>query len=199
MEGPTQQMLRSSGRCFRHPLPRHLPPQTPGKGGPCRETPDPTRPPPISSHCNRAPPFRLGWCQISYHARPMLPDSPSSEASWCAITLEARLCAQASIKKGGFGDPMLHFPAAFLATSSSTAALCNSLWTHPMWTPPRHISATPSDDDAAWRPDAAMRTQSYLSHLCDAYILDTLMATQRDWISFELRRAQGRSLVGGPN
>ena len=37
--------------------------------------------------------------------------------------------AQVSIKKGGFGirDLVLHSPAAFLASSSSTAALCNSL------------------------------------------------------------------------
>ena len=51
MEGPTRQKRRSSG--FRSP--RLLPLYTPRKAGPRRETHDPTRPPPVSSHRRRTP------------------------------------------------------------------------------------------------------------------------------------------------
>ena len=51
--------------------------------------------------------------------------------------------AQAPIKTGGFGirDPVLHLPTAFLATSSSTCSLCNSLWSEHKDTHDLHVTA----------------------------------------------------------
>ena len=58
-------------------------------------------------------------------------------------------------------------------------------------------------EDAAWRWDGAPRTHSYLSNLCDAHTLDSLMerATQGDRIFLELHQVPGAGawLVGGAN
>ena len=110
-----------------------------------------------------------------------------------SITEEAWLPAQVSTKKGGFG---------ILASSSSTAALCNSLWY--AYNDTHDLDGAAADtqfrrnihEDAAWRPDGSARTQSDMSNLRDAHTLGTLMqhATHGDQIS----RA-GDWLVGGSN
>ena len=104
----------------------------------------------------------LGWCQTTYHARTMSPDSLRlctedadirmkclGEIIQGAITQEAWLRAQVSVKKGGFDirDSVIHSPAAFLPSSSRTAALCNTLWDahndtpDPEWTLQGHSPA----------------------------------------------------------
>ena len=86
--------------------------------------------------------------------------------------------------------------------SSSTAALCNSLWDAYNDTHDPDVAATESQirDDAAWHPDSSARSQSSLSNLCDARTLDTLtqQVTYGDQISLELHHARAW-LAGGPN
>ena len=95
--------------------------------------------------------------------------------------------------------PVLHSPAAFLASSRSTYPHCNSLCSEHKDTHDPDVTAAETQSrlsigqDAAWRQDGAPRIQSYLSNLCDARSLDSLMqrATQGDPISLELYQVPG--------
>ena len=95
------------------------------------------------------------------------------------------LRAQASIKKqaASASETRPPLPAAFLASSSSATSLCSSLWSERNDTQDPDVSAAETQfrrnirEDAAWKPDGAARTQSYLSNLCDAHTPDTLSGT----------------------
>ena len=123
------------------------------------------------------------------------------------LTEGAWLRTQASIKKGGFGirGPALHSSAAFLASSSSTSALYKSFWSEFKDTHDPDETAAETQfrlgvgGDAAWRQDGAPRTQSYLSNLCDAHTLDSLIysATQGDRVVLRIRQAA--LVLGGAN
>ena len=102
---------------------------------PCRETHDPTRPPPVSNHRPRPPSHCSGWCQISYHARTMSPNS----LLLCALKMQtslkncgdfantqgARLLAHFSVKKGGRATltwPQLGLRSAATCTTTQLGA-----------------------------------------------------------------------------
>ena len=101
-----------------------------------------------------------------------------------ANTQESWLCAQVCIKKGGLGirDTGLHSLAAFLASSSSTASLCNSLWAEYNDTHDPDVATTETQfqrtvhEDAAKHPGSSGHSQSfasiYLSDLCHVHTLD---------------------------
>ena len=135
--------------------------------------------------------FCLGWCQISHphdasgHPPPLHPEDADLPEAWRR--------AQVSIKKGGFciRDSVLHSLAAFLASSSSTAALCNRrLDADDTPDPAVDVAGTEFrrtiHDDAAWRPSGTTSTQQ---------------ATQRNRMSLEPHQVPvaGAWLVGGPN
>ena len=162
------------------------------KSGSCGQTHDPTRPPPIPGHSSHP---------SSFQSR-LVPDQPSCPhdaapastfvLNGCRlggliqvpITEGAWLQAQASI-------PVLHSPAAFLASSSSSH--CNNLWSEYKDTHDPDVTAAETQfrlsvrEDAAWRQDGAPHTQSHLSNLCDARTWESSMgrATQGDQVSLE--------------
>ena len=60
-------------------------------------------------------------------------------------------------QEGRIRDPVLHSPAAFLASSGSTASLCNSLWAENNDTHDPDVSAAETLFDRNIREDAAWR------------------------------------------
>ena len=110
---------------------------------------------------------------------------------------EKRLCAQVSIKRGGFGirDPVLRSPAASLYSSFATACTVGPCGT----TPGLDVglsSVSPSTTTQRVAPRSTRR-QSCLSKLCDAQTLGFLMqkASQSHWISLNSIRSRGGSLA----
>ena len=109
--------------------------------------------------------FCFGWCQIIHHARMM----PSAESSTSPPLKGVAVSTSLQKKKGCVGtkDPVLQSLAAFLAQRSSTTSLCSTSWSE--YNDTDVIAAEPqvrrnTREDAAWRPDGATRTQSYLSN-----------------------------------
>ena len=83
--------------------------------------------------------------------------------------------------------PFSTHQASFPPSSSSTTSICGSPWADHNDTHDPNVAAAETQfrrnirEDAAWRPDGATHTQSYLSNLCGAHTLDTLMERACCW------------------
>ena len=105
--------------------------------------------------------------------------------------------AQVSTQNGGLGicDPVLHYPAACLASCHSAERLSDNLWASCSDNlDPDVVAAGPrfqtsTHTDAAWHVVGPVQDQTFLFSVCDAHTLDPLNA------SVSLGLHQGPSLA----
>ena len=134
--------------------------------------------------------------QAPGNAGPGTENSPATTLGRCTLAFSSARRRWYQERMIGVRDPVLHSPAAFLA-SSSAEALCSSLWDSHSTTPDSDVGSVPprSPRRRSVAPNAT-HNQIYLSNLRDAHTLDTLQATQGDRISLELHQVPGREPGG---
>ena len=175
------------------------------------------QPPPVLRFC-------LGWCQTSYHARTMPPDTLLFCVQKNADVLQEqpRRDHPSRHYSGGVAPcTSLHqkkrrlrhlrsrppFTCCLLGLEPAQRSFCNRLrsqnndTSEPTWPLPRRNSAATSEKKQPGDRDDATRTQSFLSNLCDAHThsghFDGASHPRRLSFHGVAPDPWGRSLVGG--